>query len=96
MLSNLLYLDVAAFSAVTSAVAAIGVAIAAPILYWWKKTKKGVCKALHIDENKNKEVEEELILSEDFEETQADEQTAEEAVEEIAEESSAEVEVKEN
>ncbi len=65
MLSNLLYFDVAAFSAVTSAVAAIGVAIAAPILYYWKKVKKGVCKTLHIDENKNKEVEEELVVTDE-------------------------------
>ena len=65
MLSNLLYFDVAAFSAVTSAIAAIGVAIAAPILYYWKKVKKGVCKTLHIDENKNKEVEEELVVTDE-------------------------------
>lgn len=71
MLSNLLYIDVAAFSAVTAAISAIAVAIAAPILYYWKKVKKGVCKTLHIDENKNKEVEEELVIT--------DEETAEQA-----------------
>ena len=73
MLSNLLYIDVAAFSAVTAAISAIAGAIAAPILYYWKKVKKGVCKTLHIDENKNKEVEEELVITDEetAEQTQA-------------------------
>ena len=75
MLSNLLYIDVAAFSAITAGISAICVAIAAPILYYWKKVKKGVCKTLHIDENKNKEVEEELVITD--EETTEQTQTVE-------------------
>ncbi len=65
MLTNLLYIDPAATSALLSSISAILVALGATFIILWRKFKKKACKVLHIDENKNKEVEDELVVTDD-------------------------------
>ncbi|MBQ3019079.1 MAG: hypothetical protein IJD77_00640 [Clostridia bacterium] len=87
MLLKLLYIDPAATTALLSSITAIAVACGATFIILWRKLKKGVKKTLHIDENANKDVEDELvILDEDAKEAPeaevaATEETAEETVE---------------
>ena len=81
--ANMLYIDPAAASAIISSITAIAVAIGATIFVWWRSAKKKVAKALHIDENKNKEVEEDVVLTED---QTCSEQVADEPVQDSAEE----------
>ena len=64
--SNLLYIDPAATSILLTSITAIVAAVGAGILIAWRAVKKKVNKALHIDENANKEVEDELVLSDDL------------------------------
>ena len=59
---NMLYIDPAATTAVLASVAAIATAIGATAIIIWRKLKKDVSKTLHIDENANREVEEELVI----------------------------------
>ena len=56
----LLYIDPSVTTYVIQAVAAVIIAGGAVISVLWRKAKKKVNKALNIDENKNKEVEEEI------------------------------------
>ena len=76
MLSNLLYIDPAATTVLLSSVTAIVVACGATFIILWRKIKKGAQKVLHFDENANKEVEDELVITDD--------ETTEEVVEEVA------------
>ncbi len=78
MLTNLLYIDPAATTALLSSITAIAVACGAVFIILWRKMKKGAQKVLHIDENANKEVEEELVIAEDTEESVAEETATEE------------------
>ena len=72
MLTNLLYIDPAATTALLSSITAIAVACGAVFIILWRKMKKGAQKVLHIDENANKEVEEELVIADEtVEETEA-------------------------
>lgn len=59
------YIDPAATSVLLSSIVAIVVAIGASAIVIWRKVKKGVSKTLHIDPNANKEVEEDVVLTED-------------------------------
>lgn len=59
------YIDPAATSILLSSITAIVVAVGATFIVLWRKFKKGVGKALHIDPNAGKEVEDELTVSED-------------------------------
>lgn len=90
MLSNLLYIDPAATSALITSISAIFVALGATFIILWRKFKKKTCQILHIDENKNKEVEDELVITD--EELVETAETVEEVVEETAEQASEEVE----
>ena len=65
MLSNLLYIDPAATTVLLSSITAIAVACGATFIILWRKIKKGAQKVLHLDENANKEVEEELVINEE-------------------------------
>ena len=65
MLFNLLYIDPAATTVLLSSITAIAVALGATFIILWRKIKKGAQKVLHIDENKNKEVEDELVINEE-------------------------------
>ncbi|MBO5411699.1 MAG: hypothetical protein J6A38_01280 [Clostridia bacterium] len=76
MLTNLLYIDPAATTALLSSITAIAVAGGAIFIIIWRKLKKGAQKVLHLDENANKEVEEDLVIN--------DEPSTETAQEEVA------------
>lgn len=67
MLTNLLYIDPAATTVLLSSITAIAVACGATFIILWRKVKKGAQKVLHIDDNANKEVEEELVINEEVE-----------------------------
>lgn len=72
--SNMLYIDPAATSMLLTSITAIVAACGAGILIAWRAVKKKVNKALHIDENAKKEVEGELVLSDELQgEAQTDE-----------------------
>ncbi|MBR2018891.1 MAG: hypothetical protein IKA05_00655 [Clostridia bacterium] len=57
------YIDPAATSAVISVVGGVVIAVSATAVILWRKAKKKVANALHIDENANKEVEEEIVIN---------------------------------
>ena len=59
------YIDPAATSILLSSITAIVVAVGATFIVLWRKFKKGVSKALHIDPNAGKEVEEDLVVNDD-------------------------------
>lgn len=80
--STLCYIDPAATSVLLSSIVAIVVAIGASAIVIWRKVKKGVSKTLHIDPNANKEVEEDIVLT--------DETTAEETKEQSSTETETE------
>ena len=83
MLTNLLYIDPAATTVLLSSITAIAVACGATFIILWRKVKKGAQKVLHIDDNANKEVEEELVINEEVAVTE--ETTEETATEEKTE-----------
>ena len=58
------YLDPAATSILVTSISGIVIAVSATAVILWRKAKKKVANALHIDENANKEVEEELVINE--------------------------------
>lgn len=70
MFYNFLYIDPAATTALISGITGVVVALAAVGIILWRKLKKGVNKVLHIDENAKKEVEDELVITEDDDSTE--------------------------
>ena len=58
-----LYLDPAATSILLTSITGVVIAISATAVILWRKAKKKVAEALHIDENANKEVEEEIVIN---------------------------------
>lgn len=60
-----LYVDPAATSILITSISGIIIAISASAVIIWRKAKKKVATALHIDENANKEVEEELVINDE-------------------------------
>ena len=81
--SILAYIDPAATSVLLSSIVAIVVAIGASAIVIWRKVKKGVSKTFHIDPNANKEVEEDVVLT-DEEPTETKEEVSEEPAEKPA------------
>lgn len=59
------YIDPAATTVVITSISGIVIAVGATAVILWRKAKKKVATALHIDENANKEVEEELVINTD-------------------------------
>ena len=59
------YIDPAATTVVLTSISGIAIAVGATAVILWRKARKKVSKALHIDENANKEVEEELVITAD-------------------------------
>ncbi len=59
------YIDPAATTVVITSISGIAIAVGATAVILWRKAKKKVATALHIDENANKEVEEELVINAD-------------------------------
>lgn len=81
--SNLLgYIDPAATSVLLASITAIVVAISASAIIIWRKIKNRVSKTLHIDPNSNKEVEEDIVVT-DEELVKDDDSTKKESAEEV-------------
>lgn len=63
------YIDPSVTTTVIQAVAGVAVAVGAVFAIVWRKAKKKAAAVLHIDENANKEVEEDIVeLDENSEE----------------------------
>mgnify|MGYP003302976241 CR=1 FL=1 len=62
--SMLLYVDPSAVSIIITSITAIVAAVGATAIVLWRKAKKKVGKVLNIDPNANKEVEEEIVITE--------------------------------
>ena len=60
-----LYIDPAATTVIITSISGIVIAVGATAVILWRKAKKKVADVLHIDENANKEVEEELVVNTD-------------------------------
>ena len=60
-----LYIDPAATTVIITSISGIVIAVGATAVILWRKAKKKVASALHIDENANKEVDEELVINTD-------------------------------
>ena len=75
---NMLYIDPAATTAVVASLAAIITAVGATAIIIWRKVKKGVFKTFHIDENANREVEEDVVIFNENNES-AEEKVSDEA-----------------
>ena len=57
------YLDPAATSVLITSISGIVIAVGATAVIVWRQAKKKVATALHIDENANKEVEEDIVIN---------------------------------
>lgn len=57
------YIDPSSVTIVITSISAIAIAVGATAVILWRKAKKKVAKTLHIDENANKEVEDELVIN---------------------------------
>ena len=55
-----------------SSITAIAVACGATFIIVWRKIKKGAQKVLHIDNNTNKEVEDELVITDETEKVEGE------------------------
>lgn len=85
MLTNLLYIDPAATSILITSISTIVIALGATFFLLWNKAKKKVCKTLHVDENAHKEVEDEIVLTEDVQAESAETKEAEVVAESVEE-----------
>lgn len=81
--SRLSYIDPAATSVLLSSLTAVFVAIAASAIIIWRKVKNKVKKVIKIDPNKNKEVEKDIVVSDD-EVLNADNTVKDVAMQEVA------------
>ena len=59
------YIDPSTTTILISSISGIVIAIGAAAVVIWRKAKKKVANALHIDENANKEVEDELVIKDE-------------------------------
>ncbi len=59
------YIDPSAVSILIVSISGIVAAVGATAFILWRKAKKKVADVLHIDENANKEVEDELIINDE-------------------------------
>ena len=62
MSQQVLYLDPSMATVIITSVSGIVVAVSAAAVIFFRKAKKKVAMTLHIDENANKEVEEEIVI----------------------------------
>ena len=63
MIFSSLYLDASMFSIVVTSISGIVVAVGAAAVIIFRKAKKKVAKTFGLDENANKEVEEDIVLT---------------------------------
>lgn len=61
------YIDPSTTTYIIQAVAGIAVAVGAFVTIYWRKAKKKIQNTLHIDDNSNKEVEEDIQILDDDE-----------------------------
>lgn len=80
-LNTYAYLDPTVVTYIIQAVAGVVIAGGAVFVLLWTRAKKKIAKKLNIDENKNKEVEEDIVINEEQVETEK-ENTTEEKTEE--------------
>ena len=66
---QLLYIDPAATSILLTSITAIVLTVSASAIIIWRKLKKKMQKTFKIDPNSGKEIEEDLVITEDSEET---------------------------
>lgn len=59
------YLDPSAASIVITSITGVAIALGTTIVILVRKAKKKVAKALHIDENAHKEVEDDIVINEE-------------------------------
>ena len=59
------YIDPSSVTIVITSISAIAIAVGATAVILWRKAKKKVAATLHIDENANTEVEEELVIKDE-------------------------------
>lgn len=64
-LTQMCYIDPAATSVLLSSITAIVIAVGASAIVIWRKLKKKVSKTLHIDPNAGKEVEEDVVVTDE-------------------------------
>ncbi len=64
---NAAYIDPSAVSTLLVSISTVAIALGAAVVIFVRRAKKKVTKALHIDENANKEVEEEIVIKDDEE-----------------------------
>lgn len=67
--STAAYIDPAATTVVLTSIGGVAIVVSATAVILWRKAKKKVANVLHIDENANKEVEEELVIKSEDSET---------------------------
>lgn len=60
-----LYLDPTSVSILLTSISGVAIAISATAVILWRKAKKKVANVLHIDENANKEVEEDIVINDE-------------------------------
>ena len=74
-LESFAYLDPSVVTYLVQAIAGVVIAGGAVFIVLWRKFRKKVSKTLNIDENKNKTVEEDVVIKEDGEEASTQEET---------------------
>jgi hypothetical protein len=57
------YIDPSSVTIVITSISAIVIAVGATAVILWRKAKKKVAETLHLDENANEEVEDELVIN---------------------------------
>ena len=58
-----LYIDPSTVSVLITAISGVAIAVSATAVILWRKFKKTVAKVVKIDENANKEVEEDVVIT---------------------------------
>ncbi len=64
---NALYIDPSAATVLLTSISGVVIAVGATAVVLWRKAKKKAAEVLHIDENANKEVEEDIVIKDDEE-----------------------------
>jgi len=59
---QMLYIDPSTVSVLAVSIGSVAIAVGTTFVIWYRRVKKKVAQTLHIDENANKEVEEELVI----------------------------------
>lgn len=62
---NALYLTPEVTTVLISAISGIAIAVGSTAVVLWRRAKKKAAKVLHIDENANKEVEDEIVVKDE-------------------------------